>query len=849
MFRPLLRIGFGALVLSTILLGSIRAQVPTLPDPDGDLILTPAFLPKEPPTLQLVQDIEAPTAQITPTAPTAPIAPPVPAASAAQAAPPSGGSSNTVQVSGVGGGASPGGGGQATSAAAVNAPDLGGLLAKSETATGVEISRRNAIVSDARIRGLRNGQYLSLGDSAPYFPGRLDLDTPVSKFYPAMVRSIDVIRGPYTTLLGPGFAFLNIQTIDSPRSKNGGTEYSGTTSAGYQTNGAQWNGLQVVNVAGADYGFRASYNILQGSDYRDGNGEKIPSSYQSNNFNLAAGFDLYENLNFEFKALKTFQNNLEFPGLFFDIDTSDAEAYSIRLTAKDFGPFDVFTTDLWYNATTGTGNTRADAKQRFVNNQLAFAFEDANNQIPGRPGAFGYAFEDLSTTRYAQRSIGYRFAGQWGNNTDQPTLTVGTDLNAAGQGLVENILFRQTAGPDLTSQLLLRPSGSTEPPFFQQTQSIPNSNSVDTGLFLEGFVPITNDLKFKSGTRMDYVRTSSNPRLITGNVDLFGGSGDSGLGFNRGTLDPAIYSFNQNQTDLDREFLLLAGFATLEYSISKELQVFAQYGYAERAPTLTELYSAGPFVGVLQQGTSRLIGDPSLSKERTNQFDVGVRYDSEYFRAGARGFYSFINNYITYDANRISNGGLSQVVFTNTNLATLAGTEFYLQADVNRWLSPFATLSYVQGIDQTHVDRRRNPGLASSRRRDPATRAFATDTEPLPQIPPLETRLGFRIHGTDPQPKWQIELSTRIVSGQNSVASSLGELATPGFTTVDLRGFWQARENLLFTAGVENIGDRLYREHLDPISSNVLRATTRNTTVPVLFRPGFNFFFNTQLTY
>ena len=53
------------------------------------------------------------------------------------------------------------------------------------------------------------------------------------------------------------------------------------------------------------------------------------------------------------------------------------------------------------------------------------------------------------------------------------------------------------------------------------------------------------------------------------------------------------------------------------------------YGYGQRAPTLTELYAAGPFVGVLQTGTSRLIGDPNLDKERLSQFDVGLKADYE----------------------------------------------------------------------------------------------------------------------------------------------------------------------------------------------------------------------------
>ena len=47
---------------------------------------------------------------------------------------------------------------------------------------------------------------------------------------------------------------------------------------------------------------------------------------------------------------------------------------------------------------------------------------------------------------------------------------------------------------------------------------------------------------------------------------------------------------------------------------------------------------------------------------------------------------------------------------------------------------------------------------------------------------------------------------------------------------------------VLLTAGVENFGDKLYREHLDPISGNLIG-------VGPLFRPGTNFYFASQLTY
>jgi iron complex outermembrane receptor protein len=885
--------------LATLVLGSnaVSAQSPSdAPQaPNGlgaPVIPIPVELPKAPGgEIKLVKQPPVEDAPVT----QQPVAQaqPAPVSAPTQATPSAGGSSSTVNVSGSDPtGAPVAGGGQPTQA--LNASDLGGLLGKSDQATGVEIQRRNAISSDPRVRGLRNGQYLALGDGVPYFPGRLDLDTPVSKFYPAMVRDVQVVRGPFTTLLGPGFGFINIGTVNAPRSKNGGTEYHGISSLGYQTNGEQYNALQVVTAAGPNWGFRGSYNILQGNDYADGGGNNIPASYLSNNFNVALGYDLTEDVTIDFKGLRTFQSNLEFPGLFFDVDASDTEAYNARITARNFGPFDVFTSDLWYNVSTTSGSTRGGAKKQFVNQLLRFAFEepflgrDASGRpiiardssgriIPaGSPGSSlrGFGFNDTdptgmgSTTRFAERSIGYRFTGQWGNNTDELTLFMGTDLNVFGQHLTENIRFTQLGGPPIQTMPMPAPG---QPTVITQTQQIPKSNSFNPGLFLEGMMPLNDKLKLKGGGRIDYVRTSSNDRVITGNVDLFGDPQNPGIIADRDRfiLDPSVYSvdpspFNVNPftRELDRSFTLYAGFATAEYKITEATTLFAGYGYAERAPNLTELYAAGPFLGVLQTGTSRVIGDPNLSKERMHQIDIGLRYDTDYLKFGISGFYALINDYITYDANRVSQLGLSQVVFSNTDLATLAGTELFLQANVTKWFSPFATISYVQGIDQTHVDNRRGTvfnridangtpftsRLDSSRRRDPATGAVATDTEPLPNIPPMETRLGFRIHGTDPVPKWQIEVISRIVSGQNAIARSLGEVATPGFTTIDLRGYYQLNENLLLTGGVENLGDRLYREHLDPIAANELQRQT-GVGVPLLFRPGTNFFFNVQYKY
>ena len=733
----------------------------------------------------------------------------------------------------------------------LNASDLSQLLFKSTSSLGVQFQQRNPLVFDPRIRGMRNTQYLLYGDGAYFLPVRLDLDTPVTRFDPGSVRDIILVKGPYSALYGPGHAVLDVATLDSPRFKNG-LEAHGRTALGYQTNGQRWDGLQSLWAGDADWGARITYNGLQGSDYKDGNGNYVPSSYLSHNVSWALGWDLSDKSTFEFKGQRVYQQGLEFPGLYFDVANLNTEAYSARYTVRDQGAFDRFVLDAWYNTTVGVGNTLAGPKQAFVQQLLAVSFnptafnQSAFNNFGFFPlpsiaqAAAGSTtplnlFQDQSTSNFATSSIGYRMFTEWGKEGES-RLILGTDMRILGQGLQEHIQLQQFSGANLNTGVAIPPG---QPATYTQNQSIPDSNAVNPGLFAQFELPMTNRFTFRSGGRMDWVRTSTHDRTITGNIDLFGSPGQTNPG--RFAVDPIIYSSDPTATDTTRNFYLLSGFLQSQYKLTDEITGVVSFGHSERAPTITELYAAGPFIGVLQQGTSRLIGDPNLKSEKLTQFDLGVQADYGWFQSGAGVFYGWVNDYITYDQNK-GGPGLTQVVFTNTDLATLAGAEFYGVMDISSWLSMFGTLTYVQGIDQTHNVNRRASNLSSSRATNPANGQFATDTEPLPQIPPLESRVGIRIHDPKPERRWQFEFSARMVASQNSIATSLGEIGTPGFTTFTIRTYWQATERFLLTAGVENLGDLFYREHLDPISGNILG-------VGPMYRPGTNFYFGSQLSY
>src|SRR5207237_2195695 len=65
-------------------------------------------------------------------------------------------------------------GNQATTLATT---DVGDLLAKSISVTGVETQKRSPIANETRVRGYNLGQTLTYADGAFWFPARQDLDT------------------------------------------------------------------------------------------------------------------------------------------------------------------------------------------------------------------------------------------------------------------------------------------------------------------------------------------------------------------------------------------------------------------------------------------------------------------------------------------------------------------------------------------------------------------------------------------------------------------------------------------------------------------------------------------------
>lgn len=259
---------------------------------------------------------------------------------------------------------------------------------------------------------------------------------------------------------------------------------------------------------------------------------------------------------------------------------------------------------------------------------------------------------------------------------------------------------------------------------------------------------------------------------------------------------------------------------------------------------------------MIRFGNSYTDGNSNLSPEKDLQFDLGVAGKWEKLTLGLRGFDSTIYDYIEPVASNFSSGvpvgtnaptnlfrnftdfGISpsnltiipnasntslNYKYANINRASIYGGEFTGEYRAAKWLAFTGSLAYVRGINHTPV------------RYDVYTNTFVPigGSEPLPGIYPLNSTIGVRF--LDPNhAKWSFEVVTRLVHGQDQVATSLAEVATPGFGVVNLYGSYQITPHVRLFSSVENLFDRGYFE------TNSLAIVTPQGTIGFVKEPGIN---------
>jgi outer membrane receptor protein involved in Fe transport len=634
------------------------------------------------------------------------------------------------------------------------------LLSQSSGVETVDVQHRSPIAVDPVIRGYKQGQIYTQADGVYWLPARQDLDTMLTKIDPTMIDTVVVLSGPYGVKYGPGLAFIDIETALTPRYECG-PEHHVRALGNMRTNGGQVYGRTTVYGGDADWGYRLSYGDKKGSDYESGNDTQIPSSYDANDVWAQWGYSINPDQRLELSYLRYEQIDTEYPGQFFNIDDLITDAGNIRIIDEGCqGPWSRFIVEGWWNRTRFNGDSFGKHNPLFPEMaRVEFAFATFNSFDLAATRIDALTAGDLEST-------GTRAMATFGEVEDRH-VNLGLDFRFLEQNITEDVFINSASfgGVPFNAQI---------------ATNMPRAQAVDPGAFAEYVIPMNSFWTTTVGARVDFYNTRASFSELRPNGQLLPGLSGPG--------------------DLDQEDTLYAFFLTNEVDLDCNWTLLGGFGYGQRPPTLIERYADGLFLGIAQSGFTRVIGDPFLDQERDWQVDVGLQAEYDYWRARGGVFYAWVDDYVTLAGDVVAQPFFDSARlfrYINTDEAILAGFEFNAEYDWNCYLSPFALVKYVEGRDQV-ID------------------------APLPQIPPLDTIVGIRLHEPSRARLWSVEFGARIVDDQDrlgTVRSAGGttiiEEATPGFTTFHLRSYYTYSRTLNFTAGIENLFDRNYQEHLD----------------------------------
>ncbi|MEW5770857.1 MAG: TonB-dependent copper receptor [Pseudomonadota bacterium] len=249
-------------------------------------------------------------------------------------------------------------------------------------------------------------------------------------------------------------------------------------------------------------------------------------------------------------------------------------------------------------------------------------------------------------------------------------------------------------------------------------------------------------------------------------------------GLRHDNWDATRYNAGVFLADAERD--LTSGFARYEQDLAgMPATAFVGLGHNERPMDYWEAVNKG--------GLSLT---SNLNPEKTHQLDAGLLWKSQALQGSVSLFYAKVDDYLLTRINGVAGCASAMGCVENVDATRFGG-----EADLAWRFAPAwtlrGTLAYVHADNDT---------------RD----------VPLAQTPPLEGRLGLD-YTTGP---WTFGGVLRMVAAQDRVDVGYGNIVgqdigtTPGFATLALNTSYKPSKKLLISAGIDNLFDKAYAEHI-----------------------------------
>lgn len=519
-------------------------------------------------------------------------------------------------------------------------------------------------------------------------PGRMD--TPSSYIAPETFDVLTLIKGPQTVLWGPG-ASAGVVRFERERPDFAAGPVNFTASLLGASAGR--NDQNADLAAGNDQFYaRISANHSHGQDYKDGDGNRIPSGWNKWNADAALGW------------------------------TPDADTL-VELSAG-----------------AGDGWARSAAR-------------------------------GMDGTQFRRDSLGLRLQKQ--NITPWLSKVEAQIYRNEADHLMDN--FQRRPLPPgkmaMASNVKRVVTGGRIAATLQPTPAL----TADIGLDLQ-----RNTHEGRSGMGMSYLNKPWVRDAKFANLGLFSElrwqAAPSTLWVGGLRLDRAqAWDYrNPASTHKRDESALPSGFVRWEQTLASGATTYVGLGHVQRFPDYWELIS-GKAGNVFA----------TLEPEKTTQLDVGANWKGQNWQFWTSAYAGMVRDFILFDY--ASNPSKARNIDARTAGFELGGSYKLAPA----WTAQ-ATVAYTWGSN-------RSDGTA------------------LPQMPPLEARLGLDYA----QGPWTAGALWRLVAAQHRYTQDQGNVvgrdmgASSGFGVLSLHASYRVQRQLKITVGVDNLLDKTYAEHLN----------------------------------
>ena len=614
-----------------------------------------------------------------------------------------------------------------------------------KTIPGFTALRNGGTNGDPVLRGMF-GSRLNLLSNDGSMPGACParMDNPLSYVAPETYDTLVVVKGPQTVLWGPGASAGTVRfQRQTPRFDAPGLRMQGSLLVGSFGRNDQVLDATAGNATGYA---RLTANRSEARDYRDGNGDRVPSSWRKWNTDLTLGWTPDADTLVEFSA-GTGDGQARYAGRGMDGSQFKRESLGLRLERAFHGTLRKVQANLYHN----------DADHVMDNYTLR-----APNPMGSMPMPMA--------SNVDRTTDGGRVAAEWG--WGDLALTAGVDAqrsrhrtrNAMGRGTYKSVPWSRDA--------TLR----------------------NIGVFAEGTWTLHPGDRLVAGLRSDHARATDQRATR------------SGMGM---PMPNPTFGLTRRET-------LPAGFLRYERDIANTgFGWYAGVGHTQRMPDYWELIS--PNMGPM--GSVNAFA--GVKPEKTTQLDVGGQYHGKRADAWVSAYVGRIDDYILF---RYMTGGMMGATSRAMNVdARIHGAEagFDLRPASDWTLG--GSVAWAWG-------------------------ANTTAGTPLPQMTPLEGRLSANWDNG----QWSAGALLRMVGRQSRVAIGQGNVVgrdlgpSAGFATLALNAGYRIHDRLRLSAGVDNVFDRAYSEHLNLAGS----ADFGYPADPVrINEPGRNLWLKLNITY